>query len=175
MKTKFIVMFVSAFMMMICGCSTANYDLNFQRSNIRSTGDLSVTAVLHNRKASEVETYRAEIIDLCDRVNKFLDDGSLGDLTGAEFTKKLISMIPVKYQFVADQVIALVATWNVDATKIGTDNVLRIKALFVGAKIAAIEFRYIEPVVTTTTTTVLTNDGSNVATTVTTKSVKSVR
>lgn len=115
----------------LAGCGVG---LNIQRSVLRSTGDLGATIYLDEAvSAQSAESVRVELLNIFNGVDKFMDTGSVANLSVDKLVIELNKIIPVKYQNYAEKIASHIEVANVNVDAIGKNNVKRVKAFLKGA------------------------------------------
>jgi hypothetical protein len=117
--------------------------MNYQRSGLRSAGDVGATALLEQADAKMMEKYKVDIVDTCNAVIKYLDGGKVADLTPYAVEAKLREIVPIKYIPLLNTALTAIDNSNATvnpSTAIGPDNVKRIKAAVIGFRQGTIEY-----------------------------------
>lgn len=128
MKHAVVVLIV----LIVSGCTTP-LGLNFQRSSLRGSGDMSTTAVLEYTDAAQVPNQKAQIQKYAKELLEFIETGECAKLPIADLDRELKEIVPAEFYFLVDSVIGYIAGKVVDVSgAIGEENVKRIKAGLIG-------------------------------------------
>lgn len=86
-------------LMGVVGCNTlSDYGtMNVQRSGLRGAGDLSVTVMLDQTQAADVEQLKAEITTFLYAVRGFAETGNIATLTRTELITRLLGEVAGQY------------------------------------------------------------------------------
>jgi hypothetical protein len=122
---KRLIMLVAC-MALLVGCTPMS--MNVQRASIRSGGDVGVTVALDAVAIESVDDVKAKVEDTAKAVLKFLEDGQVADLTQSAARRELEKLIPLNLRPYFDAVMSILSTKDVDISKLGADNVKRLKA-----------------------------------------------
>lgn len=118
--------------LLVSGC-TSLLGLNFQRSALRSSGDLASTIELEYCSVGAVEQEKASIIKYAKEALAFVDTGKIRDLPVDEVEKALKKIVPPEFSIFVDAAMGYIDSIDVDIDgKIGKDNVKRLKAFLCG-------------------------------------------
>ncbi len=105
---------------------------NMERSILRGAGDTSITAVADAKK-EDVQALLDGTKTACTALMKFLDTGSVVNLTTNELETKLISLVDSKYSSIVSQALTGIKVAQLDVNgKIGARNMKRVRAVVKG-------------------------------------------
>lgn len=126
------VVVIGAMLAALSGC-VGELGLNFQRSALRSSGDLASTTRLELISVSVVEKEKAEIIKYAKELLGFIETGKVKDLPVDELEAELRKLVPVEFALFVDAAMGYISSVDIDIDgKIGEANVKRIKAFLNG-------------------------------------------
>ena len=117
------------------GCSTVFGALNTQRSALRGTGDLGVTAYLDSTKDDQWQAHRVEIKAVLAALQGFMVEGGVQHLAYPKLVEAVKGLVPEDYKNIANLVLDAVQRTDLDVdvdTAIGEANVARINAVLEG-------------------------------------------
>lgn len=123
---------IGVMLVALSGC-VGELGLNFQRSALRSSGDLASTTRLELISVSAVEKEKAEIIKYAKELLEFIETGKVKDLPVDELDVELRKLVPVEFALFVDAAMGYISFVDVDIDgKIGEANVKRINAFLNG-------------------------------------------
>jgi len=123
---------IAAMLVVTSGC-VGELGLNFQRSALRSSGDLASTTRLELISVNAVEKEKADIIKYAKELLAFIETGAVKDLPIDELEAELRKLVPVEFALFVDAAMGYISAVDVDVDgKIGEANVKRIKAFLNG-------------------------------------------
>lgn len=139
MKKVLSGLIVFAFIVM-SGCSF-EYTRNMQRANLRSVGDTSITASLDAvGDPNDALVIRDQTEAVTKAIQKFINSGSIADLTVPELTVQLEKIVPAEYVSIVTFLVSKVQGINVDTQVIGVNNVKRLNAACIGVILACEQY-----------------------------------
>jgi hypothetical protein len=117
----------------LAGCTPPS--MTMQVSGIRGAGDLAVTSILDNQSDARVDEVRTELVDIVNRLGELVSGDAAGVLTAPQLQEKVASIVPKRYKSLVETAMDQLEDREVKVKTdfIGKDNVIRLKALFVGA------------------------------------------
>ena len=119
--------------LLLTGCTPPS--MTMQVSGIRGVGDLAVTSILDNQSDKRVDEVRAELVDIIDRLGKLVTGNAAGVLTAPQLQAQVARIVPKRYKSLIETAMDQLEDRDVKVKTdfIGKDNLIRLKALFVGA------------------------------------------
>jgi len=116
----------------LSGC-VEELGFNFERSALRSSGDLASTTRLELIAVGAVDKERAEITKYAKELLDFIDTGRVKDLPVDELEAELRKLVPAEFALFVDAAMGYISTIDIDINgKIGEINAKRIKAFLTG-------------------------------------------
>jgi len=115
--------------------------MNVQRSGLRGAGDLSVTVMLDQTQAADVEELKAELTTFLYAVKEFIETGDVVVLTRTELTTRLLEEVAGQYTPWAHMAINAALTTLDPTVSIGEAGKKRLTAFVHGSLTAAACYR----------------------------------
>ena len=122
-------------LMVATGCSTVFGALNTQRSALRGTGDLGVTAYLDSMADDKYEAHQTEIAGVLTALQDFMAEGEVQHLVYPKLVEAIKGLVPEDYRTISNLVLDAVQRTSADVDveqAIGDENVARINAVLAG-------------------------------------------
>lgn len=123
----------------IAGCTPPS--LNLQRSAARDIGDTAITVYLDETEETAVNNNKEIILNIANEIEKFIDDGKVGELTVGALRDFVNKTVPVDYANIAEAVVQQVGKIEAPTDKIPEQAIKNIKALLMGIKTGVNEYK----------------------------------